>query len=195
MESFKTYCLFLFFLITTSANAQCWKVDEVPKDFKTNTVLTLDSFIVSEKIVGVLDHAIALSDSFNVNHNETWLFYAICFRFNHDSLGRSSVRVELRQGTDYETFEFHSYFDNLEPFGAFCYKGFTFFVLAELNKPGVYKDFFKATAKKDFPVYYNKPEISEKWVGLDYSYTEKFTYLFYRYKEGVFYYIDTKPFN
>ena len=195
MESFKTYCLFLFFLITTSANAQCWKVDEVPKDFKTNTVFTLDSLIVSEKIVGVLDHAIALSDSFDVNHDETWLFYAICLLWNHDSLERSEVRVDLLQGINNNVFEFHSYLYNLELNGGFCYKGFSFFVLTEQNKPSTYKDFFKATAKKDFPVYYNKPEISKKWVGLDYPYMEKDIRMYYRYKDGIFYHIATKLFN
>ena len=193
MNLTKHITLIIFLCFVNSTSAQCWKSDEVPEGFKINKVYTLDSLVVSENIYEVLDHSIDVVDSFLVNTSETWLFFVISLYSKYDSLNWNMVRLELKQGTNYDVFEFHSYFDQLEHCGAFCYKGFTFYVLSQHKNLFVFKELFIANEQKDFPVYYNKPAISEKWTGIDYPFTEKFIYLFYRYVDGEFKYMATRP--
>lgn len=194
-HSINIFILTLFLFYSSFVLGQCWKSDQLPEGFKVNKVYTLDSLIVSENIYDVLDHSVALVDSFSVNKNETWLFFVISIYSKYDSILGSQVRIELKQGTIYDVFEFHSYFDQLEHFGAFCYKGFTFYVLNQHKDFFVVNELFEAREQEDFPVYYKKPEISGKWIEIDYPYTEKYIYVFYRYKNGALKYVATRPFN
>ena len=193
-HSISIFFLTLLLFYSSFVSGQCWKSDQLPEGFKINKVYALDSLIVSEKIYDVLDHSIALVDSFSVNKNETWLFFVISFYSKYDSILGNQVRIELKQGTSYDVFELHSYFYQLEHFGAFCYKGFTFFVLNQHKDSLLVNELFEAGEQEDFPVYYKKPEISEKWEGIDYTYTEKYIYVFFRYKNGALKYVATRPF-
>ena len=179
-------------LFSNNVTAQCWELEEIPEGFKINKVYTLDSLIVSANIYKVLDHSIALIDSLSVNKSETWLYFVISIYSKYDSVFGNSVRLELNQGTSNDVFEYHSYFFQLEHCGAFCYKGYTFFVLSQQKDLFVFKELFTTDKQKDFPVFYNKPTIQEKWIGIDFPETQKYIYVFYDYKIGELKYVATR---
>jgi hypothetical protein len=179
------------FFATKCINAQCWEERMVPDGYKRDTVYTLDSLMVSNKTLSILDHAIALVDSFNVNRKDTWLYFAICLNSRYDERDGTQVRIELKQGVDYDILRFYLFEDGKNFSGAFCYKGFTFFVLCKNDDVSIYKELFQKSAKSDFSVYYKSPAIIDKWKALNYPYMEKYVYLFYQYLNGKFYYSTT----
>ncbi len=181
-----------FFYIVNSTSAQCWNQHTVKSGFKKNTVYSLDSLSVSDKLLCVLDHSINLIDTFNVNKRKTWLYYVICLNSRFDTLGQTHVRIELKQGVDYDIFSFYLPHDGGYFSGAFCYKGYTYFVLCEHENLPIYEELFIPVNKKDFHVYYNSPFKNKMWRRVNYKYLESFAYLFYGYKHGVFTYISTK---
>lgn len=188
----KTVLLTILCCLVCTASAQCWEMNEVKRGFKTNTVITLDSLTISDKLIPILDHSIKLGDTFHVNHRKAWLYFVVGLNSYYDSLGQTNIRIELRQGVDYDILENYppSFGDSFS--GAFCYKGFTFFVLCEHDNLPIYKELFSPNLKKDFYVYYNKTYGKKIYKYRNYRYMESFIFLFYKYKKGDFKYLSTK---
>lgn len=178
--------------LINNISAQCWEVYEVHKGFRMNVEYTLDSLAISENVLPILDHSIALIDSSSFNNRKIWLYYVLCLNSRYDSTNQTTVRVELRQGVDYDILSLYLPYDGDRFSGAFCYKGFTFFVLCEHDNLPIYKELFKPKSKRGFPVYYNSSVIGKVWKQINYPYMESFVFLFYKYKSGVFSYSSTR---
>jgi len=178
--------------LVCNTSAQCWDINEVKRGFKANTGFTLDSLTVCDKFLPILDHSIKLSDTFHVNHRKAWFYFVVGLNSYYDSLGQTNVRIELRQGVDYDILKLYPPFFGDSFSGAFCYKGFTFFVLCEHENLPIYKELFSPYIKKDFYVYYNKTYGKKIYKYRNYRYLESFSFLFYKYKEGDLKYLSTK---
>lgn len=186
--------LFLSVILQTIniCSAQCWDQNTGKSGFKLNTVYSLDSLSVSERLLPVLNHSISLIDTFDVNSKKTWLYYVICLNSRIDTLGRTIIRIELQQGVEYDIMKFYLPHDGSNFSGAFCYEGYTFFVMCEHENLSIYNELFTPINKKVFHVYYRSPFVMKKWRKIYHTYMESFVYLFYRYKLGDFTYLSTK---
>ncbi len=188
--------MLVFALSIFSAHSQCWKNNGQNIEYKINTIYNLDSLIVSEQLTGVLNHSISLLDSFEVERSNTWLYYVICLNSIY-KLDSNSVRlkIELQQGVDYDIFYDRLYEEGNEFSGAFCYNGYTFFVLSDLQTQALYNQLFISHKKMNFYVYYKNPAISKKLDKLGIANIIDYIYLFYTYKNGTFHYHSTSYLN
>jgi len=187
---------FLILLFGGRAYSQCLNATDVENTkFKINTVYYLDSLVVSKNLVKILDNSVDLVDKFNVNMDSTWLYYVFCMSSIYNNDEGVLIKIELLQGTEYNIF-FDRLVDEGEEFsGAFCYKGYTFFVLSDSVNNSLFFDLFTIQNKAYFNVYYNKPESSEEWKKLDIHGVWKFINSFYKYNDGDFNYLSTKVLN
>lgn len=188
----KLLFLSVFLHTINICSAQCWDQNTIKNGFKLNTIFSLDSLSVSEKLLPVLDHSRSIIDTFDVNSKKTWLYYVICLNSRIDSLGRTIIRIELKQGVDYDFMKLYLHNDGSNFSGAFCYEGYTYFVLCEYENLSIYNELFIPINKKEFHVYYKSPFIIKKWRKVYHRYFESFVYLFYWYKQGDFTYKSTK---
>lgn len=188
VNSIKSFLFVLFILYSPVGHGQCWERENMPSGYKLNTSYNIDSLEVAQKFDGVLNHSIALIDSLDVEQQETWLYYILKFDHNHKT-DVTIVSIELRQADSSDIF-FLSNFDNSRTLaGAFCYNGFTFFVLidSKLNTP-LFEELFTRKEAKDFYVFYNSPISSKEWNEMGFSGFYKWVFLFYSYSSGEFTY-------
>ncbi|NPD48214.1 MULTISPECIES: hypothetical protein [unclassified Lentimicrobium] len=192
-ESSKTKIIilgFVFFLLSGSAYSQCSSVID-DKDLKINNTYSLDSLFVSNKITNVLEHSISLIDTLYNDQKDTWLYFVFCMSSVYNNQEGVTIKIELQQGVSYNVF-YDRLIDEGECFsGAFCYKGYSFFVLSDSINSDLYQTFFSSESVSNFPIYYNKPEPSVEWGKLGYHDINKFSYLFYKYNEDGFRYVST----
>lgn len=191
MVNFRYIALFLFLCIAKNASAQCWKNEEIPEGFKRNIVYTLDSLVVSERFYEVLDHAVALRDSFLIDKKDTWLYYMICLNSSVDSIGRNSITIKLLQGINDNLLYEILPFEGDKFYGAFCYKGFTFFIVCKNDNLPLFNELFYTKNKAEFHSYYNSPVADQGWIDVGMPYIIRYMYLFYYNKNGCFYYRST----
>jgi hypothetical protein len=184
-----TVSIVFFLYFSNIVVGQCWETAQVPNGYMENTSYSLDSLIVSKKLIEVLDHSVALVDSLEVDLNDTWLYYVICINSAYSSQSGIQFKIELQQGVDYNIFNYRLFEEGDAFSGGFCYKGYTFFVLS--NMESIYNKFFQTKNKKDFHIYYKRPVVSNEWQDLGYPNMIKFIYLFYQYKDGNFVYSST----
>ena len=195
MENNTRFITFIALLLfTISGYTQCWNNDSISNGFKINDVFVIDSLSIVKSATNMLDHSISLIDSIDVNQKNTWLYYVIVLDDAYDNKSGSQINVELKQGVNYNISMFFLPGEGDEFLGAFCYKGYTFFVLCENRDYTVFKELFKLGEKHKFPIYYKSPEISKVWKDIEPEYKEKYIFMFYRYKNGKFTYSATNYF-
>ncbi len=186
-NSIKILLISCLFLCGNSSKGQCVINNELG-DYNLNLVYTLDSLAVEDEFVPLLDHAIAILDTFDINKDSTWLFYIISLnsKFSEDyGLG---IRISLRQGEKgnslvYEVPAFEDYLS-----GGFCYKGFTFLVLLNPRNEQFFDKIFDYQGrKKEFPLFYKTPLRSRSGIKRNQDIL-KFTILYYYYKNNQYHY-------
>lgn len=186
-----------YMFITIGSNGQCWNKHEVPDGFKINTVYELDSLtVLSQDTYAMLDHSISFIDSLEFDYSDTWLYYVIVLNSNFQRNDTTHVRVELLQGADYDPFFQRLPFEGDRFSGAFCYQGYTFFVLCDYNNMDtLFNTLFARNKKRDFYVYYKKPFVSQKWKDLGYTdlrFLGYYNFIYYMYENGKFIYSEMR---
>lgn len=189
---FSTFIALLLF--TTSGYAQCWNNDSISNAFKINDVFVIDSLSIIKSATNMLDHSISLIDSIDVDQKNTWLYYVIALDKAYNNQDGSQIKVELKQGVNYNIIMLFLPGEGDEFLGAFCYKGYTFFVLCENRNTPLFKNLFKINEQYKFPIYYKSPEISKEWKDMEPEYKEKYIFMFYKYKNDKFNYSSTNYF-
>lgn len=146
----------------------------------------IDTLLVDVSFEPVLDHAIAVLDTFDIQKIQVWLYYLIVLTDNYNKSRPYQLQISLRQGRPYDILLdaiLNSKQDHIA--GAFCYKGYTFFVLYNPNIFTIFNSYFKPSHKvTKFPAYYGIAELNELGKKLNFDSMLKQVYLFYFYKDG-----------
>ena len=184
------FCLLLF--LTKISSSQClYKSDY--SGYKVNTVYVLDSLSVQEGFYPVLNHSISLLDTFDINKDSTWLYYLISLNCEYNNEIGLRIKISLRQGVNYDILfdEVPStFYDSIA--GAFCYKGYNFFVLLNHRNDFLFnKLFITKHTISEFPILYKTPIVNKFGIKLGFEDILKYAFLFYDYKEERFTYKST----
>lgn len=148
--NFKTFifcCLFAGFI--KLGYGQCLYNKDI-NTLKVYTVYKIDTLSVDSAFQLVLDHSISLLDSINLDKEKTWLYYAVNLsgRSLNDGL---TIMISLQQGTDRDiTAAEFAFSDHAILSGAFCYQGYTFFVLSNTTNQRFFNKYFTKLHPSDF---------------------------------------------
>lgn len=194
VNSIKYLLISCLFFCVHSGSGQCIINNEL-NEYSLNSVYTLDSLTVQDEFIPVLDHAIALLDSFDIKKDSAWLFYIIAFNSVLSEDYGFDFRIALRQGEKESilAYELPAFEDYLS--GGLCYKGFTFLVLLNpRNELFFRKMFHTQNIKREFSIFYKSPIRSR--LGNEYNYDIlKDILLYYNYNHSNYQYIQTVYFD
>lgn len=190
VNSIKFFFVCCLFFCGYSSKGQCVINNELG-DYNLNLVYTLDSLAVDDEFVPLLDHAIAILDTFQISKDSTWLFYIISLNSEFSENYGLGTKISLRQGERGNPlfYEIPAWEDYLS--GGFCYKGYTFLVLLNpRNEPFFNKIFHYQGCKKEFSLYYKTPLRCKLGIEIDQD-IFKYTILYYSFRNNKYQYILT----
>lgn len=178
--------------ISGTINSQCINKSEY-SGYKVNTIFTLDSLYVQDEFFPLLNHSISLLDTFDINKDSTWLYYLISLNWESNSEIGLRIKISLRQGVNYDILFDEvplTFYDSIA--GAFCYNGYTFFVLLNHRNDFLFnKLFITKNTISEFPILYKTPIMNKFGIKLGYEDIIKYAFLFYDYKGERFKYKST----